>query len=328
MKWLARPRRSASSVEDSVPLRLAVLATTLWGYLTIGIVAGLLPVTVVAAVLTIVGHWSIWRSRRHPSSARTWILAGALGAVVLWVLGDLAVGFAGARLPQAQLGMLVQAITSFDLRTRRSLYATLLHTIGIFYLASNFGFSLLFGAFLLVLACCLAAVLTIAELEDKRRRSQPFRLRSAAGGWVYWSGFAVASMLLTLIFTILMPRTGGTQLLAPLTLTLPFSAPTQPELVEPLVPFLELGAGGGSGGAADARVDLSYRGRFNQAVAFYVRSPQRSYWRGLVFDRYTGSDWTSTSREYPLTRDRRGRYELPTGRFAGEDERSYVQTFY
>ena len=326
MRWLGWLRRSPGRYEDSRALRIAVLVTTLWGYVSLGLVAGLLPIAVLAAVVTCAGHWSSWRQRGPKSFLRLLILSLALCAVVGWGLVQLTTGLGGGRLPQAQIGLLVQAVTSFDLRTRRNAYATVLHSLAIMYLASNFGFSMLFGLLLLGFAGCLTAVLVVATLEDKRRVSRPFRLTEAAGGWVFWSIFGAASLALTAVFTILLPRPGGGQLFNPLTLTLPFQAAGQPELVEPLVPFIQINAGGGSRGLGPT-VDLRFRGQFNESVAFYVRSPLSSYWRGLAFDQYTGQDWASTTRQTPASRDRRGRYEVGDGWSEGSD-RTYVQTFY
>lgn len=318
-------RRSAVRFEESLPLRLAVLLTTLWGYLSLGIAGGLLPIALGAGLLTCAGHWASWRQHGATSSRRTLLLGLALAGVVGWVLFDLSTGLAGGRLPQAQLGMLVQAVTSFDLRTRRNLYVTVLHTTPIMYLASNFGFSLFFAVLLAGYGAGVAAVFLAATLEDRRRDSAPFCPGRAAGGWVFWSGFALTSLALTAVLTVALPRPSGSQVLSPLTLTLPFSAPAQPELVEPLVPFIQLGAGGGTGGL-EPRVDLTYRGQFNESVAFYVRSAVGSYWRGLAFDEYTGREWTSTSRDTPVPRDPRGRYDIGAPQLG--DPPSYVQTFY
>ena len=326
MKWLPFFRLPPGRFEDSRFLRITVLVTALWGYFSLGLVGGLLPVAAGAAILTCGGHWFSWRHPGPKSFLRLLILSAALCAVVGWTLAQLMTGLAGARLPQAQIGLLVQGVTSFDLRTRRNLYATVLHSLAIMYLASNFGFSMLFGVLLLGFAGCLAAVLVVATLEDKRRVSRPFKLADAAGGWVFWSVFGVASLGLTALFTVLLPRPGGGQLFSPLTLTLPFKAAGQPDLVEPLVPFIQINSGGGAGGLSPA-VDLRFRGPLRETVAFYVRSPVKSYWRGLAFDKYTGQDWVSTAIQTPVPRDSRGRYQIGEGWPTGS-ESTYAQTFY
>ncbi|HEX2173859.1 MAG TPA: DUF3488 and transglutaminase-like domain-containing protein [Dehalococcoidia bacterium] len=319
-------RRSPGRYEPSRPLRLAVLGTTIWGYLTLGFVGDIWPVGLIAAILTCFGHWSSYRARGATSTGRRLLLGAALAGVVLWVLVDIVTGLAGARLPQAQLGMLIQAVTSFDLRTRRNLYGTLIHTLGVFYLASNFGFSLTFGVLLAGFAVGLAAVFVIATLEDKRSVSAPFRLADAAGGWAFWSVFGVASLALTVLFTLSLPRPTSSQLISPLTLTLPFNPPTQPQTVEPLVPFIQVN--NDATGGLDATVDMRFRGELNETVAFHVRSPVRSYWRGLAFDKYTGQTWETTSPDRPVERDRRGQYII-AGRGRDLDpDRQYVQTFY
>lgn len=321
------PRRRPGAFEGSRALRLAVLATTLWGYLSLGLVGDLLPVAIVAAAFTCLGHWSSYRTQGKQGILRRVLIGGGVAAVVLWVLIDISTGIAGARLPQAQLGMLVQAVTSFELRTRRNLYATTLHTLAIVYLASNFGFSLVFGLLLAGFAAGVAAIFVIATLEDKRRASRPFRLADAAGGWVFWTLFAAASLVLTVLFTFSLPRPTSSGLLSPLTLTLPFNAPTQPGTVEPLVPFIQLNSAGGAGGLAPT-VDMTFRGQFNETVAFHVRSPVSSYWRGLAFDRYNGRTWESTAPEREVPRDPRGSYDVSGAGIRIDPDTQYVQTFY
>ncbi len=40
-----------------------------------------------------------------------------------------------------------------------------------------------------------------------------------------------------------------------------------------------------------ARLNLNYRGRLSSEVVMQVRSAESAYWRGLIFDRYTGEAW-------------------------------------
>ena len=85
---------------------------------------------------------------------------------VLMRVGILA-ALAGNWLPLAHFLLLVQAIASFDIRTRDGLYSGLALSGIVLFFASQQAFELSFGVFLLGYAALLMAFLATAFLEDE-----------------------------------------------------------------------------------------------------------------------------------------------------------------
>src|SRR5436190_14877535 len=126
----------ASPVEHSPIARGFVLAATVlaaiammaWGHDL------LLPPVAVAA--TCVGHWYSFRSRGRRRRGVQALVGVLLLACFGEFLADLVSGAFGGQLPQAHLTLLLVAVTSFVLRSRRDLYSSLWMSLAIVYLAA------------------------------------------------------------------------------------------------------------------------------------------------------------------------------------------------
>jgi hypothetical protein len=95
--------------------------------------------------------------------------------------------FTGNWLPLGQFLVLVQALSSFDVRTRGGLYtvytALLLSGVVLFF-ASQEAFDGAFGVFLIGFVALLLAFLSVSFLEDEARAAQ-----------VYWKKYQTSTVL-------------------------------------------------------------------------------------------------------------------------------------
>ena len=146
MAALKRFRLPASPVENSVEGRafvfsgfaIAVLAVVLYGEDYI------IPAIGVAAAA--IGHVVSYRERTQKrGSRRQVLLAGLVFASLAYFIADSVGGLFGGVLPQANFAILLVAITSFDLKTRRNCYSSLWISLAILYLAAVYAWDYPFG---------------------------------------------------------------------------------------------------------------------------------------------------------------------------------------
>src|SRR5262245_37726732 len=124
-------QRFTKEAEYSVPLRLTVLVAMLVPLLALGRVrSDLWPYVFISAIGISVGHWYSYRNLKKQSQLVRGIMFLAIHMAVCWLFVGLAIG---ATVPQAQFAVFTQAITSFDLRHRSSLFNTLIHSLAIIY---------------------------------------------------------------------------------------------------------------------------------------------------------------------------------------------------
>ena len=268
---------------------------------------------------------------------------------------EILAAFDGNWLPLAHFLLLVQAVASFDIRTRGGLYAGLALSAIVLFFASQQAFELSFGAFLLGYTALLMAFLATAFHEDATAGA---RLPSTHKGSLlgFWSGTSAAVLLLSVLAFLLIPRgendaVGYEQVVAlPITGT-PLEAPPQaqvqaePSSASPSSAEPEVG-GAPSNGPRDAGTEPVSDTRepaaetpqttstqaalpandstsvpvtaAGEEVVMHVRSPVASYWRGQVFDRFDGRSWRGTSR---LSPDRAAGH-------ISEDPIRYTQTYF
>ncbi len=325
LKSIFRRSSRKSSVEESLPVRIAVASAMVWPIAALSWAGGLYIAGLIAAVGVLVGQFYSWRTRHRPSRRRTFGLFALATLAFLWMVADLATAFAGGWLPQAQFGMLVQAITSFELRSRANLYSTLVHSLLIMYVAADLSFGLGLLFFILAFVINVAAFFVVGYLEDEKSRSlNNFSLKSVLRLRGTWLAFGTSTFMVSAVLFFALPRGFGAQGVSPSVTAIMLPTGVKAQTVTPLVPFVQL-TGGTSG--FSPRMNLSFRGRPSNDVVMYVRSPVRSYWRGLAFDKYTGQEWISTSSRTNMFISRDGNFNLSSGPLAlAGDE--YTQTFF
>src|SRR5215510_6728910 len=120
-------RRFTREAEYSTPLRLIVWGAMMVPLLSLGRVhSGLWPHVLIAAIGISLGHWYSYHNLKRQSQLVRGIMFAALHLAIVWLFVGLVVG---ATVPQAQFAIFAQAITSFDLRHRSSLFNTLVHSL-------------------------------------------------------------------------------------------------------------------------------------------------------------------------------------------------------
>ena len=193
-------------MEESLRLRLLGLATFWLVAIAVGWVGGNPWTWLGGGVATSCGYGFSWY-RRHRSLG-VWPVVMALMVIALAVVmrTEILAAFDGNWLPLAHYLLLVQAIASFDIRTRGGLYAGLVLSGIVLFFASQQAFQLSFGVFLLGYVALLMAFLATAFLEDEAEAAQ---VQPAAKGTLlvgFWSGAGAAVLLLSVVAFLLLPR--------------------------------------------------------------------------------------------------------------------------
>ena len=244
-------------------------------------------VPAIGLVAAAVGHVVSYRERNRPRGLWRQVFLAALILVALfYVIADSVLALFGGILPQASFAILLVAITSFDLKTRRNCYSSLWISLAILYLAAVYAWDYLFGVLAALWVVCLAGFWMASHLRGlKTSLGGPPRAIAAT---------LLAALLLGVVVFVTVPQPNGLPI-SPVVISLPSFTSFRGDLESPALPLVQI-AGDPSG--ASNSVDLHYRGRLGDAAVMYVRTGAPAYWRGLVFDTYGGGAWTASNRSY------------------------------
>jgi protein-glutamine gamma-glutamyltransferase len=284
---LALPRLlPLSPIEESAAARGFALAAFAVAAVSIALYGQDYVIPPLAVLVGAVGHWLSWRNRRRRRGKRGQaLIAGLIFLCLAYLLLDSVAALFGGQLPQANFALLLVAVTSFDLKTRRNLYSSLWISLAVLYLAAVYAWDYQFGALIGLWAACLVGFWVASHLRRIEALPKlPAKPVAVAATAVLLGG--------GLLFVLLPQPDGAPQ--GPLIVSLPSYAQFQGELESPALPLVELG---GDQSGSTGRVDLRYRGRLGADVVMYVRTGAPAYWRGLVFDRYQSGAWTATREE-------------------------------
>ena len=286
-----RLRLPRSPIEHSVEARafvfsgfaVAVLAVVLYGQDYLVPVAGL----GVAAW----GHAVSYRERnRKRGFWRQALLAALIFGALFYILADSALALFGGVLPQANFAILLVAITSFDLKTRRNCYSSLWISLALIYLAAVYAWDYVFGVVLALWTLCLVGFWMGSHMRRIAASNMRGPVRPIA---MMLAGALAAGITLFLV----LPQPSGVAL-SPLVISLPNLAAFKGDMESAALPLIQLA--GDSTGATNS-IDLHYRGRLGDAPVMYVRTGAPAYWRGLVFDTYQNGVWTASQPGYRET---------------------------
>ena len=296
---------------------------------------------VAVAIGHLVSNWPGGRGLRlsvliYPAAlAAAWFMRGDLTVVLV----------GGSLFPLAKLLAILQAMTSFNLRSLRSMYDSMLLSLLVILLASERAPSASFVVVLLAFS-----VVGLAFLASAHPIGEALRLRwGARSGASSMAGYVVSVVVLTLASSravfLAMPQ--GYQVLdarplpsrldvtrgrpvppterpagdpAPWAQFLPSrgaGGPTPAAAVSTAAPASsQLGTNGGASppqvDSSDpvleptSYVDLGYQGEQGDDAVMYVRSRLASYWRGIALDEYDGRGWKASGSVLPLAVSRRG----------------------
>ena len=287
-RWFRLP---PSPIEHSMEARafvlggfaVAVLAVMLYGQDYVVPLAGL--------GIAAWGHVVSYRERNLKRGFwRQALLAALVFGALFYILADSALALFGGVLPQANFAILLVAITSFDLKTRRNCYSSLWISLALIYLAAVYAWDYVFGGVLSLWALCLCGFWMASHA--RRITAESFRGPVRPIATMVTAALAAGTLLF-----VLLPQPSGVAL-SPLVVSLPNVAAFKGDMESAALPLVQLA--GDSTGASNS-VDLHYRGRLGDAPVMYVRTGAPAYWRGLVFDTYHDGVWTASLTDYRET---------------------------
>lgn len=269
----------ASPVEESPEARAFVFAG--FAVACIGVVLYGQDYVIPAAGLAIAaaGHLVSYRGRGKGRSFGGQVLVASLVfAAMAYFLADSVGAIFGGEMPQANFAILLVAVTSFDLKTRRNCYSSLWISLAILYLAAVYAWDYLFALLVGAWFVCLAGFWTASYL---RRLGATFKVPVGASATAM-----LGAVLAGALAFIMIPQPGSIPS-GPLVVSLPSFSQFKGEIENPALPLVQFTG-------SSNNVDLRYRGRLGDSPVMYVRTGAPAYWRGLVFDTYSGGVWTST----------------------------------
>lgn len=323
--WRRNPQRSPLiEVEDSISLRVLVLALVILGIVATDIAAETsfsfwaFPLSAVGAI------WSYYRRRDANVAVKFCIAIGmlvTLGAFFGRLVGELN----DTRLSLAELLIQLQVLHSFDTPRRKDLGYSIVIGLILLGVAATLSQTLAFAPVLLLF---LAIALPTLVLDYRSRLGlQPLKTQKEKSHQKNYSTlnfkFLILNFLLIVglglaIFAIL-PRFPGYQLR-----TFPVSSAIQVKgnftgrsIINP--GYVRQGKGNnqgsGSGGTGqnqtgqpgkvdnnfyygfNSQINQNLRGEMKPKVVMRVRSQVEGFWRVLGFDRYTGKGWEVSRNE-------------------------------
>ncbi|WP_442941762.1 transglutaminase TgpA family protein [Nostoc sp.] len=311
-------------VEDSISLRVLVLALVILGIVATDIAAETsfsfwaLPLSLVGAI------WSYYRRRDRNVAIKFCIAIGmlvALGAFFGRLVGELN----DTRLGLAELLIQLQVLHSFDTPRRKNLGYSIV--IGLILLGVAATLSQTF-AFAPVLLLFLAIALPTLVLDYRSRLGlQPLKIKNEKLNQQNSSSLNFKFLILTFLLIVglglaifaVLPRFPGYQLR-----NFPVSSAIQVKnnftgrsIINP--GYIRQGKadnqGSGSGGTGqnqtgqpgkidnnfyygfNSQINQNLRGEMKPKVVMRVRSQAEGFWRVLGFDRYTGKGWEVSRNE-------------------------------
>jgi transglutaminase-like putative cysteine protease len=320
------------------------------------------PLIVIGAAIGIVlGH--LYSYRRGGRTSRLH-LAGLLVifvAVTVLMRRDLWSVLSGATLPLAHLFLVGQALGSFQISSRMSIYRSLVLSALTIIIASGVALS---TSYLISLAAFV--VLAIATMASANLEEQKYGCTIVTcGRWFspvpFWAGTTLSFLVLAGLLFWSFPRINIAANAAPGYLPsrmevvsgLPTNLPSEPSASAEFMPTegedgeisqtaaqaqrdgqdaynldqAEEGKGAHESVGRSPRdsaevVNLGYLGG-GEAVVMNVRSPVASYWRGLILDKYDGVRWSSSPNHSPLPLD-----DIASTRAHESGKARYWQTYY
>jgi transglutaminase-like putative cysteine protease len=282
-----RFRLPPSPVEQSEWARVFACLALLVSLLAVAFFAQDPTVPLFAAVAVTVGHLVSLRERNQKRGFwRQVLLAGLIFGALCYLIADSGLALFGGTLPQAHFAIMLAAITSFDLKTRRNLYSSLWISLAILYLAAVYAWDYVFVLFLFGWTVCLAGFWMSSHVRRIAPRFDIPRIPIAVT--------LVASCFLGALIFIVEPQPDGSPA-GPLVLSLPNFTHFRGDMENAALPLVNLN---GDPTGATTSVDLHFRGRLGNAPVMFVRTAAPAYWRGLVFDSYSDGAWTASNHEY------------------------------
>ena len=197
----------SGKIEDSMQLRLMGLAIFWLVALSVAWVGGNPWTWLGGGIATTCGYGFSWYRRHRSLGAWPVVMAAMVIGLAVIMRIEILSALEGNWLPLAHYLLLVQAIASFDIRTRGGLYAGLAMSGIVLFFASQQAFELSFGLFFLGYGALLLAFLATAYIEDEtsatRSRSHSGRRAPLVG---FWLATGTAVLAVSVVAFLLLPR--------------------------------------------------------------------------------------------------------------------------
>ncbi|MGH1393502.1 MAG: transglutaminaseTgpA domain-containing protein [Trichormus sp.] len=345
---------SLVEVEDSISLRVLVLALVITGIVAVDIAANT-TFSLWAIPFSLLGAgWSYYRRRQANVTIKFCIAIGmlmALGAFFGQLFGELN----DTRLVLAELLVQLQILHSFDVPRRKNLGYSIVIGLILLGVAATLSQTLAFAPILLLFLAIALPTLVVnyrSQLGLKKspvtsQKSKTFKLSQQLPKYLLL--FTVVLGLGLVVFAFL-PRFPGYQLR-----TFPVSSPievkgsfTGRSIINPGYVRQGNANNQGNGNSAapndngqpgqvdsgfyygfNSKINQNLRGEMKPKVVMRVRSQAEGFWRVLAFDRYTGKGW-EVSRNDDVTTIKRSPWSyqifLPPPPISGKT-REVVQTY-
>ncbi len=318
-------KKFSQKPEHSLTLRYVILAAMLVPLPALARVHnGLWPHVILAAIGMSAGHWYSYHNLKKGSQVVRAIMFIAVHLALCWLFVGL---FENLTVPQAQFAIFAQAITSFDLRHRSSLFNTLIHSLANLYVAASLSRTTELAIYLILFTVLVLVAFFIADKETglKSARLRPKSGASQTSGKAFSPqtrsmtafGFSAGAIVLlaTFIAFLFTPRFANRPIVPPFTINVPLRGGVTAEIINPGVPLVQINGWSDEVGdyyfGFDTSLDLRYRGGLSDNIVMYVRSPSRSYWRSHSYDFYDGVIWSQSDKTVTKI-DAQGIYfELP-----------------
>ncbi|MFA6002252.1 MAG: DUF3488 domain-containing protein, partial [Thermoleophilia bacterium] len=328
------PRREP---EDSLSLRISVLASILTAEMTI-LAMGYYDILTVVAIptLTAAGFALSWKRRRHRNLVIKMLLSILVIFAAVMFMRRLMTSFYDTRLPLIELLLWLQVLHSFDLPARKDLKFSLASGLTLVAAGAVLSTGMFYITGLILFSITAVVALIYFHLSEQSMRTdtipavRPMYVISYAA--IVW----IVCMIVTVPLLLLMPQNTQAKVRS-----LPFSGLQKilgdfsGDVVNPSY-SQNAGSPFDNPPQFDANsyygfnpyMDLRSRGNLSDDVILKVRSDGYDYYRGMVFDRYNGKGWEISSDdtrdvktdEPPFDLDMPG-YPLPASKMT-------IQSFY
>src|SRR5256886_5905826 len=188
-----RLRLPSSPIEQSVEARAFVFSGFAVAVLGIVLYGQDYVVPAIGLIAAAAGHVVSYRERNQKREFwRQAFLAAMVFGALFYVIADSSLALFGGVLPQANFAILLVAVTSFDLKTRRNCYSSLWISLAIVYLAAVYAWDYAFGILLALWALYLAGFWIASHLKRMEAgvrvpaRALALMLAAAILGGVGW----------------------------------------------------------------------------------------------------------------------------------------------
>lgn len=315
-------RRPEPDVEDSVALRIAVLAALILAATAVlreGVGSSLLWLVV------LVGYPTVYALAYHARYQRPGLLRLMVNGLALLVVVGFVAAFQGVtsiaelQVPLAEVFLWLLLVQGLETTTRRGLAVSLLASVVLVAIAGVFAISMAIAPFLLAWALAAITALVLAhrcELATLPRLGPaPEARRDVPRAVVIGALLLVVVIAVGAAVFMVVPVAGTNR-----ALTFPAQLPSGAESVPVLGGISNPSLGGADpsrpaqAGRASAprasfgyfgfsdRLDTGVRGRPDETLVMRVRASAPDFWRGQTFDAWDGRVWTATLTEPEILR--------------------------